>query len=174
MCMGGGICCSKSNLLGVTYLKKTDSSFPNSYQLPIFPQLGAGLHDPLHHVICARSWLAWSCAGNDSCCELMCATACQVHKTLLPLALTIFSPPLPWWFLILGKSKCDTEVPLIYSWTLLFYLSFKRKFSREQNIHRMDFWELLKFFVTVVMVYGINDSKRVSKEIQRDGNLLFL
>lgn len=38
----------------------------------------------------------------------------------------------------------------------------------------MDFWELLKLFVTVVMVYGINDSKRVSKEIQRDGDLLYL
>lgn len=82
-------------------------------QIAIVPQLAVGLYDLILGISSAvslyRSW-----AFDHSCC--LCSNPITSRKTLflstqlLPLALTVFSSPLPPWSLSLGQRRCHIDV----------------------------------------------------------------
>lgn len=70
-----------------TSLKKTGTSFPNGYQMPIAPQLWVGLH--AHLLVSRRAfYLPWAFAGLIHEIKIITRShgqlSCCIHQTWLP------------------------------------------------------------------------------------------
>lgn len=73
---------------GTSLLRKTNSSSPESYQLPIAPQPGLGLYHRLLICWILLSWLAWILWLMSKCCEFICGPFLLCHHCRHPLPLS--------------------------------------------------------------------------------------